>query len=348
MTKLGKIELQEQLFFENKTIVRPFSKSAQVTCRMCSEPLERAIVDFGADVSFGTIPQKIIEHYGVEISTSTAQRVTLKHAEKISKFKKNLMTKKQAKTAKCIIGSCDGVMVPTVETGDSSLGIDRRKTRKLKWREARLSLAYEKGSVSKTYEATMGSIDEAGKQMNCCATRVGKNDKTHIHFIADGAPWIEDQVEIHFGSQSTFMIDFYHVSEYLAAASHLIQPDSAKHWLKKSQEDLKCGKINQVLNKLKKYIEDQGAMKEKCAVTTCLRYLEKRTHALDYKSAIENDLPIGSGSIESGNRHIIQRRLKLPGAWWKEKNAQSILDLRTLRANNDWNDYWSGRSMSIA
>lgn len=337
--------MQEQLFIEKKKTVRPFSQAAQVKCRMCSEPLERAIVDFGADVSFGTIPQKLLEHYGVEISTSTAQSVTLKHAKKISKFKENIPILKQNKNAKCIIGSCDGVMVPMVETENND---DRRTTRKLFWKEARLSLAYEKGFVGKTYEATMGSIDDAGEQMNCCAIRAGKSDKTHIHFVADGAPWIEDQVEKHFGDRATFLIDFYHASEYLSAASHVIQHDSAKVWFKKSQDDLKKGKINQVLDKLKKYIVENPSTDKKCAVVTCLRYLGKRIHALDYKSAIEKKLPIGSGSIESGNRHIVQRRLKIPGAWWKEDNAQSMLDLRTLRANNDWNSYWIDKSMGVA
>ncbi|OQX00859.1 MAG: hypothetical protein BWK80_61130 [Desulfobacteraceae bacterium IS3] len=59
-----------------------------------------------------------------------------------------------------------------------------------------------------------------------------------------------------------------------------------------------------------------------------------------YKEAQENGLPIGSGEIESAHRYIIQKRLKIAGAWWKEKNAQNILSLRVLRANGDWESYW--------
>ena len=32
-------------------------------------------------------------------------------------------------------------------------------------------------------------------------------------------------------------------------------------------------------------------------------------------------LPIGSGKIESTNKHLIQKRLKLPGAWWKKRKC---------------------------
>jgi len=55
---------------------------------------------------------------------------------------------------------------------------------------------------------------------------------------------------------------------------------------------------------------------------------------------LENGLPIGSGEIESAHRYIIQRRLKLVGAWWKADNVKSMLSLRVLRANGDWNNYW--------
>ena len=61
----------------------------------------------------------------------------------------------------------------------------------------------------------------------------------------------------------------------------------------------------------------------------------------DYKGAIDNDLPIGSEEIESAHRYVIQNRLKLAGSWWLKNNANNMLFLRTLRANNDWEEYWN-------
>ena len=52
------------------------------------------------------------------------------------------------------------------------------------------------------------------------------------------------------------------------------------------------------------------------------------------------NLPIGSGEIESSNRSVVQTRLKLPGAWWKPEYAHDMLNLRTLRANGEWGQYW--------
>jgi hypothetical protein len=82
---------------------------------------------------------------------------------------------------------------------------------------------------------------------------------------------------------------------------------------------------------------------EETPVEKCYRYIMNRQNNLDYKSAIENELPIGSGEIESGHRYEIQKRLKIAGAWWKPETAEYMLCLRTLRANGDWDRYWNNR-----
>jgi hypothetical protein len=64
---------------------------------------------------------------------------------------------------------------------------------------------------------------------------------------------------------------------------------------------------------------------------------------LHYYEAIQNDLPIGSGEIESGHRYIIQNRIKITGAWWLEDNAESMANLSVHRANNKWDEYWESR-----
>ena len=54
----------------------------------------------------------------------------------------------------------------------------------------------------------------------------------------------------------------------------------------------------------------------------CYRYIANREDSLDYKEALEKDLPIGSGEIESSHRYVIQKRLKIAGAWWKPETVE--------------------------
>ena len=65
-----------------------------------------------------------------------------------------------------------------------------------------------------------------------------------------------------------------------------------------------------------------------------------------YQTAIKNDLPIGSGQIESAHRYVIQSRLKFTEAWWRKDIAENISSLRTLRANNLWKEYLADYSIN--
>ena len=76
-------------------------------------------------------------------------------------------------------------------------------------------------------------------------------------------------------------------------------------------------------------------------VRACYRYISNRPDFLDYQGALAAGLPIGSGAIESAHRYVIQSRLKRAGAWWTLDNLDNMLVLRVLRANREWEDYWS-------
>src|SRR5207253_137233 len=62
---------------------------------------------------------------------------------------------------------------------------------------------------------------------------------------------------------------------------------------------------------------------------------------VDYKGALAAGLPIGSGEIESAHGYVFQKRLKISGAWWKMENLKKVIALRVLRANGDWEEYWT-------
>jgi len=73
------------------------------------------------------------------------------------------------------------------------------------------------------------------------------------------------------------------------------------------------------------------------------RYLSNRIGQLDYPGAIERELPISSGLIEGGHRHVLQHRLKISGAWWKSENLHDMAHLRACRANQQKDQYWQNQ-----
>ena len=186
----------------------------------------------------------------------------------------------------------------------------------------------------------MRSIERAGELLGRCAKRLGWKDKTKIHCVGDGARWTYEQVERIFGVQSKYLIDFFHLSEYLAGASSSCCKEAPKKWLKEQQEKVKSNRIDEVLQELKSHLESERVIDENESIRRCCRYIENRQGQFDYEGAITDELPIGSGEIESGNRSVVQKRLKIPGAWWKIGTAEHMITLRCMRINGDWESYW--------
>jgi hypothetical protein len=248
-----------------------------------------------------------------------------------------------------LIAEMDGSMVPVVETAEPGAGeapIDRRKTRTLSWREARLSLAHAPGSVTPVFGATMGSVEEAGERLLVCALEAGAGSLTKIHGLGDGAPWILEQMDLQFGSQADYLVDFYHVCDYLSAAAEVITGKEGKEkkaWMEEKKNWLKDNRWPEVLETLRPFLEEVSVCDQDAPVRACFRYISNRSNFLDYKGALAAGLPIGSGEIESAHRYVIQNRLKVAGAWWKIENVSKMLALRVVRANRDWEDYWSGQ-----
>ena len=107
---------------------------------------------------------------------------------------------------------------------------------------------------------------------------------------------------------------------------------------------MKTDQVSGVLQNLELYLEPETTSDPEALVRKCHRYIRNRPGQFEYARALGAGLPIGSGEIESAHRYIIQKRLKIAGAWWLEDNAHKMLVLRTLRANGDWNNYWAQNS----
>lgn len=317
--------------------MRPFSSAARVRCRSLSLGLQRAVADFGADTSFATAVEKVREHYGVEVSQSAVRLVTQAHGAAMQ-LETEVSVRLPREGVRELLAEIDGTLLPVVEVGEAQG--DKRKQRSCKWQEARLCLAGQAKQVSRRYAATFGDVESAGRQWRACVAAAGAGHNTHLHCVGDGARWIVAQVGAQFGERATFLVDFYHLSEYLGAAASAIAGQAAKSWLWQQQERMKANEVAHVLAELSAHREAEAVAEERAPVRRCERYIRTRLAYLDYAGAIERGLPIGSGEIESGNRSVLQARLKLSGAWWRAENAEKMLALRVTRANGEWQSYW--------
>lgn len=322
-------------------------QSAKVSQRGCSRPLQRVVTDFGADQAFAQVMDKLVEHYGMVLSESTIRRITEGHAQKIfaqAPSTGGLLAGSQPRGSSAeLIVEMDGGMVPIVEPDTTQS--DQRKGKQLQWQEAKLCLAHRPGSTTLTYGGTLqGDVAKAGQKLLDCARQAGLGRGTYVHAVGDGAPWIAAQVEDQFGAQGHYLLDFYHVCDYLAAAAKAMSADPAgqQTWMDQQKARLKTQRSDELIGLLQRHLEPSAVDDSEAPVRQCHRYLSQRREQLDYHRALERDLPIGSGEIESAHRYIVQQRLKRPGAWWRATNADHMLALRLNRANRQWDAYWAG------
>jgi hypothetical protein len=317
-------------------IERAFCRQRAICVRGTSAPLQRAIVDFGADEAFAQAAKKLREHYDIEVAVSRVREVCLQHARRVDSTRAVSSCGLAAQGPAAIVTEADGTMIPVVDVHEQAT--DRRRSRKVRYQEMRLMAAQCQGEVRTHYQAGFVDPEQAGARWSQVVRQAGWSSQSFIHGVGDGAEWISEQFRQHFGAHGRYTLDLFHVCDYLAAAA----PDAANSaaFVINQREALKANRHGEVIAELATRLEPEEVSDEQAGVRRAHRYLSRRLAQLDYQDAIARDLPVGSGLIESGNRHVLHKRLKLPGAWWKPDNAHAMAQLRTCRANGKWDSLW--------
>ena len=304
-----------------------------------SKRFNRVLTDFGCEHSFAQAAARVREHYGFEVNVSAVRQATVQAAKRASQQMEQEYAEPfrvlPARGVACVVAEADGSMLCTVPAG-----LARKAKRPREWKEVRLTAAQSLGSAETFYAATFGAVDQAGRRWGHCSRRAGWGLNTRIHALGDGAEWIRLQTREVFGEQARFLCDYYHVSQYLAKAAEPCRPQAPAHWRKTQQKRLKRAAVDKILEALTEHLEPPETPEESAPVTNAHRYLMNRLDCLDYSGALAAGLPIGSGMIESGHRHVLQARMKKAGAAWLLETAEAMANLRVLRANKQWLSLW--------
>ena len=170
--------------------------------------------------------------------------------------------------------------------------------------------------------------------MYSAALEAGLGDNTHVHCTCDMAQWQVLQFEEQFSEQPehTLCADFYHAIEYVAAAAKALLPEADKvpAWIAIQARRLKQSDRQSILADLRRHACEDGPCPRndqgECTVAAAIRYLTRNGKHMDYQRFIADGLPIGSGEVEGRIRHIVRRRLDVPGDW-REPNLALLTAL---------------------
>src|SRR5260370_16837278 len=143
----------------------------------------------------------------------------------------------------------DGTMISVGQPGN---GADARKDKQLFWREARLCLERSHDKAQAVYGSTLGTAETAGWVWREVALAAGLAEQTQVHGLGDGAPWIVDKFRDNFGQQGSYLLDFYHVSQYLArAAPQVVAKGKERQWVRRQQLRLPTNQTHKLLTTLR-------------------------------------------------------------------------------------------------
>ena len=323
-----------------KSYIRVLPEALGVVQKGYTRRLERIVCDFAWDQSFHETNARLREHYGFELCVERIRQTALRHAQRIEQAcrQRDPVGALPAQGADWIVTSADGTMVRLVRTGKEG---DRRKTRQLEWKEARLAAAQAHGAKTITYEATLGSVKDLGERWAQAVRQAHWGANSNIYSITDGAPWLYEQATQNLGQNHRHFLDLYHVCQYLAAAAPACAgKEGPARWLTRHKNMLLKGKLDNVLSNLRKNHEPSSCADEDAPARLAHRYLSKRRESLDYPFALQHKLPVGSGIIEGGNRHVIQKRLKGSGMAWAPDSAQAMIQARCIKCSGLIEPYW--------
>jgi hypothetical protein len=161
--------------------------------------------------------------------------------------------------------------------------------------------------------------------------RGGDPTKKRIVFLADGATWIWDRIPDLANVDSVLVLDFYHACEHVSKlCKELYGEQTPEYW-----ERFRCwkhmlleGKAPELVRQLKELRDNTPVAAHRKAIQQQLNYFENNLDKMRYDRYIAMKLPIGSGTIESGCKNVIGKRLKQGGMTWSHRGAQGMVQIR--------------------
>lgn len=220
------------------------------------------------------------------------------------------------------------------------------------WREPKLVTIFahdEQGKMLKKSKATIdGTLlgpDAIAEIVAMHLHRLGAARALSVTFVADGAPWIWDRLAriIEWAGLADApthqVLDCCHAAHHISLALAAVGLTAAERLplYREHRTLLRNGQWRRVVEELAS-LQAEGETNQE--LETELSYLRRHGEAgrLSYVSFRRQGLPLGSGAIESSIRRVINRRLKNNATFWREENAEIMLQVRAQVVTDRWDE----------
>jgi len=234
-----------------------------------------------------------------------------------------------------------------IEVDGAALNTRSKDANGSSWRENKLGIIFSSDNIytwtdrkgdkqrqirKREYISYVGGVYEFKKHVLSCALKNGYGEYEKTVIISDGATWIRNMRDELF-PDTQHILDYYHLCENVNSfAKHFFgqEPSQYSPWANSICTLLKASRFQDVLVDLEK------RKKPKDCPVDLFGYIQNNVENIDYTKYLNEGLFIGSGAIESGNKSVLQQRLKQAGMRWNTQTAQYLLTLRAKYKSNLW------------
>jgi hypothetical protein len=158
---------------------------------------------------------------------------------------------------------------------------------------------------------------------------------TMVVIVGDGAEWIWNRAT--WFVRRCEILDFWRAVEHAWGFARLRYGDGsaqADRWVHAIAEDLRAGKVEAVIARLKRLQPKTAELRESLA--GLIRYYSENASCMRYDEHLRLGYGIGSGAVESAHKQVIHARMRQAGMRWSEAGACRLLALRLLLLNDQW------------
>ena len=303
----------------------------------------QALVRLGTLLPFAQASEQLYALLDIRISPSTVRQ----HTEQAGRGSLAVQTEQAKPLAVCpeespaerMVMSADGAFVPLVagQWGEVKL----LAIGQVEVQEAAAPQPLPSTSTTQvSYFARLTDVSTFSEQASAEVRRRGLDRAKAVCAVQDGAEWLVGLTHSH-RHDALRILDFAHAAQRIAAIGDLFVATGRtldENWRESLLHRLKHEGPDGVVKEVEQMSQNAGKPE---AMGEHVRYLCKRLATMQYPTFQKAGWPIGSGMVESGNKLVMQARLKGAGMHWKPEQVNPMLALRMNLCNERWNEGWS-------
>lgn len=160
--------------------------------------------------------------------------------------------------------------------------------------------------------------------------------------IMDGEPSLWEAIDVFQTAEERLeILDLLHVTPRLWKAARLFchGEQQVSQFVRERLMSLLKGNVQGVIRGLRRMATQRLGAKSRDAVETICQYFENNRDRMRYDHYLAEGYPIASGVIEGACRHVVKDRMERAGMNWGIAGAQAMLDLRSVYASDQWDDF---------